>query len=185
MFINEKFESACYYGNINKLKKIDLNDFKKIDDFKKSIEFGLTQATIKGHLEIIKYILTHPELKRHVKIDFYNKIIIRFACNNGHLDVIKYLLTHQDFKNKINIHEHNDSAFRYACAQKFIYILKFLIFEFKIEKTTRIDEFLEYYKDEPFIQDVIKFFKIRDLKSNLEQSLTNNQNTGKPVRNKI
>ena len=45
-----------------------------------------------GYLEVVKYLLTSPDLKEHADIHARSDDGFRSACRNGHLEVIKYLI---------------------------------------------------------------------------------------------
>lgn len=72
--------------NPEKYKNLDINELNK----------HFISACIKGKLEIVKYLLTSPELKDN-GIDFANvhaqdDFAFISACGAGHWEVIKYLI---------------------------------------------------------------------------------------------
>ena len=45
-----------------------------------------------GYLEVVKYLLTSPDLKEHANIHADNDEGFRLACANEHLEKVKYLI---------------------------------------------------------------------------------------------
>ena len=80
-----------------------------------------------GYLEVVKYLLTSPELKEHADIHANNDSGFRLACEKGHLEIVKYLLTSADLIQHANIHANNDYGFRSACANGDLEIVKYLL----------------------------------------------------------
>ena len=46
----------------------------------------------KGHLEIVKYLLTSPDLKEHADIHADNDYGFIWACAYGQLEIVKFLI---------------------------------------------------------------------------------------------
>ena len=45
-----------------------------------------------GYLEVVKYLLTSPDLKEHADIHSDNDSGFRLACRNGQLEIVKFLI---------------------------------------------------------------------------------------------
>ena len=45
-----------------------------------------------GYLEVVKYLLTSPDLKEHANIHANNDYGFRWACANGQLEIVKFLI---------------------------------------------------------------------------------------------
>jgi ankyrin repeat protein len=102
-----------------------MKNYTKLSQNKLNKEF--IDACENGHLEVVKYLLTSPELKKHVNIHVFNDYGFRFACVNGHLNIVQYLLTSPDLKNHANIHSQNDLGFQWACGKGHIKIVQYLL----------------------------------------------------------
>ena len=91
-------------------------------------------ACIRGHIDIIKYLLTIAESYSGHKIDIHiykNQPYNAFAdiCRLGYIDIIKYLtMIAENYSGiKFDIHYQDDIAFSQACRYAQINIAKFLI----------------------------------------------------------
>ena len=80
-----------------------------------------------GHLEVVKYLLTSPDLKEHANIHANNDNGFINTCFDGHLEIVKYLLTSADLKEHADIHADNDYGFRLACENGHLEIVKYLL----------------------------------------------------------
>ena len=70
--------------------------YKKLDQSK--LNEALINACNKGHLDVVRYLLTSDELKEHADIHAENDYGFRWACINGNLEVVNYLLTSEELK---------------------------------------------------------------------------------------
>ena len=68
-----------------------------------------------GYLEVVKYLLTSPELKEHADIHAQDDFGFSWACRYGRLEVVKYLLTSTELTEHADIHAQDDLGFRLAC----------------------------------------------------------------------
>lgn len=81
------FTNACFMGDIETVKKlIPLVNIE--GDFYGGT--GLTLASSKGHIEIIKLLLERGADIN--KVNSFDENAIMCACKNGHLDVVNYLI---------------------------------------------------------------------------------------------
>ena len=78
-------------------------------------------------LNIVKYLLSSPDLKEHANIHADNNYGIRWACENGHLEVIKQLLASPELKEHADVHTDNDYGFSMACFKGHLEVVKYLL----------------------------------------------------------
>ena len=149
---------------------------------KNELNHHLIKACKDGHLEDVKYLLTDWNLKEYAEYAntcMWNDSGFRFACFGGNLEIVKYLLTSSDLKEHADVHSDDDNGFRYACNSGKMEVIKYLIFDYNIEKTKEISDFLEKNKDEPFSGEVEEMFLARDFKKDLLNSLNVGENKSK------
>ena len=132
-----------------------------------------------GRLEVVKYLLTSPDLKEHADIHAQDDYGFRTACVNGHLEVVKYLLTSPELKEHADIHADNDYGFRLACANGQLEIVKFLILDMSIEKTKHIEDYLNKSQDNKCVKEAIELFKIRQFNQKLNNDLEHKEKKNK------
>ena len=103
---------------------------------------------LKGHLDVIKYILTSPDLKEHADINYkniYGYNALMYACNNGNLEVVKYLLSSSDLKEHADIHDKDNNgtnSLMYACYHGNLELVKYLLNSSELKEHADIN-----YKD--------------------------------------
>lgn len=142
-------------------------EIKKMN--KAQLNRELHYACIHGHINIVKYLLTSPDLTEHADINYYNGYPLQEACYIGHLEVVKYLLTSPELKYHADIHTQKDLSLRWACMNGHLDIINYLIFDYGIERTKYIEEWLINGKRE----DIMKIFNKRDLGKKLQLDLNN------------
>ena len=133
----------------------------------------------KGHLEIVKYLLTSPDLKEHADIHADNDYGFRWACSRGQLEIVQYLLTSADLKEHADIHADNDEGFRLACANGQLEIVKYLILDMSIEKTKHIEDYLNKNQDNKCVKEAIELFQISQLNTKLNNDLEHKEKKNK------
>ena len=122
---HKRFAMNCvFHGNLEMLRYLFthyefdrgdnppiLNEFPKIGEVIE-VDCGtnelLNWACRRGFLEIVKYLLTSPEVKHHADIHRYSDEPIKSACIFGHLDIVKYLLESPDLEDHANIYAEID-----------------------------------------------------------------------------
>ena len=132
-----------------------------------------------GHLEVVKYLLTSPELTEHADIHAQDDLGFRLACANGHLEIVKYLLTSADLKEHANIHAQDDLGFRWACFYGHLELVKYLILDMSIEKTKHIEDYLNKNQDNKCVKEAIELFKIREFNQKLNANLEHKEKKNK------
>ena len=78
--------------------------YKKLNQEELNKQF--INACVQGQLEIIKYLLTSPELTEHADIHSRNDLGFIWACRCGHLEVIKYLIIDMNIDKTIQIEKY-------------------------------------------------------------------------------
>jgi hypothetical protein len=184
---------AAAYGYLDIVKFFLTNkNVEYIDIYKNSNAF--VSACGSGQLDIVKYLISSPEIKKHIDP---NKYVSGFkkACTNNYVNIAQFFLedtdllqelTPADYKdifanvcyyNAVNalnyllentyIDEHADTTkhFIRAIDNKNIEMIQYFIFDYTIEKNSKIEE---YIKDNTEIQN---WFKSRDLKKDLDNEL--------------
>ena len=105
--------------------------YKKYNKEQLNDEF--IDACSQGHLEVVKYLLTSAELKKHADIHAKDDLGFRSACAQGHLDVVKYLLASPELTEHADIHTSNDDVFDgfdgfiWACENGHLEVVKYLL----------------------------------------------------------
>ena len=121
--MQHEFMEACYKGDMKTVIKILKYSFLELN----FINDGFSWACNNGHLEVVKYLLTSPDLKEHADIHADNDKGFRGACDKGHLEVVKYLLTSPYLKEYADIHAQDDYGFRWACSNRHLEVVKYLL----------------------------------------------------------
>ena len=116
---------------MNPINKIDKNDY--INLTKEELNQKLECSFREGNLEIIKYILTSPDLKEHPNINDKDRggwTSLMYATIFGKLDIVKYLLTSPDLKEHADIYVKDNDGYTSlicACIYGHIEIVKYLL----------------------------------------------------------
>ena len=105
----------------------------------------LLQVCEKGNLNIVKYLLTSPELTEHAYINYKNNNdgwnALTLTCEYGYLDIVKYLLTSSELKEHIDIHSKNSygsNALILACSYGYLDIVQYLLTSPKLKENSDI-----------------------------------------------
>ena len=107
--------------------------YKKLNQ--EELNEGFIWACKNDDLEIVKYLLTSPELTEHADIHARNDFGFIGACRKGQLDFVKYLLASDELTEHADIHAENDLGFRSTCYQGHLEVVKYLIIDMNIDKT--------------------------------------------------
>ena len=145
---------------------------------KNELKNELLYACRYGYLDIVQYLLTSPDLKKHVDIHYKSPSgwdALIFACCYSHLDIAQYLLTSPELKEHADIyHKDNDgdNALMYACRYEYLDIIQYLIIDMnmKINKKT-IKWLLGENEDKKIYNYVLKLIDSRDLYQQLDKSI--------------
>jgi len=181
-YLNSLTYSQLYQHLVNAIISDDLNNVKKIICFniRNNADLCLGQngplaiAASNGNLEILQYFFTS------VDVDFspiYPEISI-VASQGKQKKIIDYLVNSSDLKTKFDIHFNNDELFRKTCSN--LDMVQYLIFDLNIEKTERIEMYLNYLVLNPPNngKEIIKMFEKRELAEALKVEMTpDNENS--------
>lgn len=158
------FLKACQSGNLKCIKKLCKSEFRGIADIHSGEESGFKWACKKGHLDVVKFLTTAPELIKaghtFVNIHASNEWGFLWACANGDLEVVKFLTTSKELLEAghtlVDIDVNDEELFRSACQNKHWNVVEYLIFDLKIKKTQAIEGVMELYPE------VEGYFKARE-----------------------
>jgi ankyrin repeat protein len=125
----------------------------------------LTNACSGGDLDLVKHLLTSPDLPKHADINFRDDLPLEYACSKGQLEIVKYLLTSPELKTHANIHGINDRPIREAIDNEEIAIVEFLVLEMDIPISPYIEKVLVEDDVNPAIKNI---FYARDLDKQLD-----------------
>jgi flagellin-specific chaperone FliS len=110
------------------------------------------------------------------------------SCIYTKFDHIKYLLTSPELKRHANVHTNEDLGFAHLMGnkEKARDIITYLIFDFNIEKTSTIEEILEYEMDSleliNLTKDIKRMFEQRELNQELDSILVKNDKHFKKIK---
>ena len=135
-----------------------------------------------GYLEVVKYLLTSPDLKEHADIHADNDNGFIDSCVNGYLEVVKYLLTSPELTEHADIHAKYDLGFKWACRDGHLEVIKYLIIDMNIDKTNYIEEYLNENKDKKYVQQATELFNTRVLHHQLNENIKDNKEKVKKVK---
>ena len=168
--INNQFVAACAVGDFEAVQFLLNNPIVEHRASANAFQSeGLVRAAGCGHLDIVRYLLTSSELSIHADIHAQKEQAFLFACSWGGVDIVKYLAISPELKEHSDVHNVKGKAFKLAYMDGHLDVLKFLIFDMGISQTPSMKRIMKESPNE----EVEKFFKIRDLNSNLKYSLKN------------
>lgn len=102
--IQENFEEYCRKGDLEEVAKI-LQDEKFIEN--QSIDYnysmGIYQCADYNQLDVLKYLLEHPDFQNQIKINFENNCILKTACRQSYFEIINYLILEYQMKLTIDV----------------------------------------------------------------------------------
>lgn len=88
---------------------------------------GFQRVCQNGHLDIVRYLLTSPDIKKHADIHANGDKGFELACKEGRLNIIHYLLTSPELTEHIDIHANGDHGFVMACKFGHLDIVRYLL----------------------------------------------------------
>ena len=112
------FKKACKSGNITQVKLL-IENYNI--DIHADVEYAFRVTCEKGHLKIVKYLIS---LDQNINIHAEDEYAFKQACHNNYLDLVKYLIS---LNQNIDIHNDDEYAFRIACANGQFELVKYLI----------------------------------------------------------
>lgn len=156
--------------------------YKKMN--KNKLNEELLIASQSGNLELVKYLLTSPNLEQKANIytlDYFNKSPLMLACQYGHLELVIYLLTSPDLKEKSNINSENFKGWNslvVACDEGYFNIAKFLI----VDMNMTIDNKTMKWLEDNNKHKILNVIKIRDLHTELNDTISVNELKSKKIK---
>ncbi len=170
--LNNSLISACNYGNLDEVKfLLTAPKLKLHADIDNNDGLCLAYACMNNHTDIVEYLLTSKELVKNADIHINEEYALFCSANNDFYDLFKYLLTSPDLKEHADIHAKDDYIFKTLCSEKSIDLIDYLIFDYKINMTEDIQNYLNE-KDNDFIKQIKGMFAVRDLSNTLENELS-------------
>lgn len=162
---------AANNNDIEKLKICLINE--KPANIHHKEELALLCAINNGHLEIVKFLLTYPNLKEHAYINGYKlgqevpftDSPLSLAALHNDFDIVKYLLTSEDLVEKASIRLRNDLAFQSACQCPNTKIIDYLCF------SPELNEHVNLKNDHTFFKNIFQFGTIENLDYVLEKHI--------------
>lgn len=186
-----------------------MNTLYKIykDKSQKGLDLSLTEACKEGDLEVVRFLLTSPDLMFNADINESNNDPIFTACDYENMEIVEYLLNSDELnvhadkyfalnyccnEDKVEILEHlllksnldidlnknNSQAFSIALAKNSDKVLKFFIFDLNLKRTDRIEELLNEYKRE----NIKSWFELREVNKELSKELNSNSTSSKKLK---
>lgn len=86
---NAQFIDSCRKGDLQGVK----DSLKKGADIHYQKEMGFRKACANGHYQIVKYLVTSPEVKNKPDFNEFGKLGFYMACAHGKVDVVGLLLS--------------------------------------------------------------------------------------------
>lgn len=97
--IQEQFEKYCREGNLEEVSKV-LQQKEFIDNSSINYHYstGIYQASDYNQLDMVKYLLEHPDYQNQIAINFENNCILKTACRQNYLAIVNYLVLEYQMK---------------------------------------------------------------------------------------
>lgn len=103
-------------------------------------EAFLEEACTYGHLDIVRYLLTSPDLKEHADITANSHYCFQQACQSGHIELVKYMATSPELKVHSDITAANNVALQNACCKNHVEIVRYLLTSVDLKIHTLMDD---------------------------------------------
>ena len=85
-----------------------------------------------GYLEVVKYLLTSPNLKEHADIHADNDSGFSLACANGQLEIVKFLILDMSIEKTKHIEDYLNKNQDNKCVKEAIELFKIREFNQKL-----------------------------------------------------
>lgn len=120
---------CCTNGHLEILDlMLTLPDIEiRVKDLFYQLNSGFLAACQEGELDIVKYLTSSPNLKRHANPNYNNGEGLCLACREGHLNIVKYLLTSPDIKEKLSVTARKNSPLLEAYTNEHYQTVKYLL----------------------------------------------------------
>jgi hypothetical protein len=148
--IQDILQQCCEDGDLETLKSLfTCKHARKVIAHPNTI---LSFVAEKGHLELVNYLLTSPDLEENANIMTRNDNPFRQACINGHLELVKYIL-YDTYERTINFKVSCMDGVTYAANSGQLNVLKYFLTSPDISPTNRLS--IEYGQNKAFKQAVL------------------------------
>lgn len=194
--LNKQFVNDCKKGTVVDIRKY----WREYGSEYINLDNGFTWAAVYDNIEVIKYLLTSPELPNNkvANIHAENHYTIRGACTKGNWELAEYLLLSSELKEKANptmaflgachgnleimsklldlgliidYHYNKDEGFKNILAGKHIELVNYLILDRGIPITSEMKDFLEQFNNNSIYQYTKDVFAKRELHDRLQMNL--------------
>lgn len=106
----------------------------------RNVNSELRSACLNGNIEVVKHLLTSPDIKNHADISHGDDIALRYACQEGYLDIVHYLLTSSELKDHADIHAKHEGALKEACFNNHLHIVIYLLTSPDLKEHANVNE---------------------------------------------
>lgn len=143
--IQDVFLKACEEGREDQVHDLSCNEAYRTSKGESWLTFNgewdeyfqttcFRKACANGHLEVVRFLTTSPELKaaghEFVNIHAENAFGFEEACARGHLEIVRYLTRDPAFKaaghDWVGIHMNNAEGFQRACSEGHLDVVRYL-----------------------------------------------------------
>jgi ankyrin repeat protein len=151
---------------------MDKDELEKINNFTNTemVQY-LEHYCYVGNFEAVKYMLTSPNIKNPLNLYICGDNAIFQACKNGHLNIVQYLTSSPELSNHVAYSDKIDKGFIGACEKWHLDVIKYLIFDYKIEFSSEI---YEYLGDSLMNDEIEEMFYVRSLHDDIDKDLSIN-----------
>jgi hypothetical protein len=159
-------------GNLEEVKfLISCPELEKHTEPGNGNDYALIFAGYRGHINVVEYLLNLPAYGREdIQCTLFN------ACEVGQIELVNFLITSDTIPSKANIHHNEDEILYHALKSKNEIVLQYLIFDLQIELTDKLKIELSDANN-PFYIQVRQWFENRNLNSELNNELINNNSS--------
>lgn len=176
-----QLEFAIQKADLNLIKNIFSEPLLTKDIDLSQISGPLSLACTYGHLDIVQYLMTLPDIEKHTDINSKNFLGFQMACINGWLEIVKYLTSSPNLKKHIEVETIHDIGFFNCLKNNQVDILRYFVFELNIEKNRTVNFHLRQHPND----EVEKMFAIREIHLQLEKEINSDKVIGSNAKLKI
>lgn len=188
--LNKCLVCACESGQLDIIKYLlHSKDLSIHADLKYHNHEAFRTLCTKQYTQCLEYLLTSSEVQAYAHIHNIKNNMLQIIFNSNNMQLFDHLLTSPQLNNKFsNLHEHDDYIFQEALSNKNLNFIKTLIFEYHLQKTTKITDYLYDYvavnEDYSIVGKINDLFEKRDLYTKLnEQEIDlKNKNNRKKIK---
>ena len=112
------------------INKKDKNKYKTLTP--KQLNEVFIDSCAYGYLEVVKYLLTSPDLKEHADIHADNDEGFIWACVNGYLELVKYLILDMSIEKTKHIEDYLNKNQDNKCVKEAIELFQIRDFNQKL-----------------------------------------------------